>query len=480
MRDLYKMRYWTGILILCALIIASPAAAEQGEKDWEAVVEELEAVSAESLERAEMVRELMKRDKTTLQKALAGLGARVARQERELSDLQSRYKQLLEREEQLKEDLKSEEEEIKTVQGTVVGAAKQGQDLFENSYLGPEFAEQRAVLDRILEKKQFPGMDEVRAEVALFTRYADESSRVHKYRGEFVNAKGHPAQGDIVRIGGLSAVYASGGEVGYLKAVSGGRKLAGVAGDIGYGVRRDLKAFIKGNADHVPLDISGGAVFLELTQKKSFREWIQAGGLLVWPIFGIGLLALGLALERLFFLLPVRTNSDKIMGEITSMVEDDKVDECKRYCKENKNSPTCQILNSGLSQIGASQEAFESSLQEGILRLLPRFERFIPTLGMLAAVAPLLGLLGTVSGMINTFQVITVFGTGDPKLMAGGISEALITTELGLAVAIPVMFMHHFFERRVELIVSDMEEKAAAFTLTILKQGRIIPKEKPA
>jgi biopolymer transport protein ExbB len=79
--------------------------------------------------------------------------------------------------------------------------------------------------------------------------------------------------------------------------------------------------------------------------------------------------------------------------------------------------------------------------------------------------------------MINTFHVITIFGTGDPKLMAGGISEALITTELGLAVAIPVMFIHHFFERRVELIVGDMEEKATAFTLTILKFGKILPKE---
>ncbi|MDL1958168.1 MAG: MotA/TolQ/ExbB proton channel family protein [Deltaproteobacteria bacterium] len=477
MQDLYEMRYWMGIMILCAILIAFPVAAEQGDRGWESVVKELEASSAKSLSRTEIIRELMKRDKIILQKTVAVLKARVSRQQRELSNLQTNYKQLLEQEQHLKEGLKAEEEEIKTVQGTVFGAAKQGQDLFEGSTLGSEFVEQRAVLDRILEKKHFPGMDEIRAEVALFARYSDESARIRKHRGEFVNYKGHSVQGDIVHIGGIGAVYSNAGKVGYLKPVSRGRELAAIAGDLGYGVRKALKAFIEGDADHVLVDISGGAVFLELTQKKSFREWIQAGGLLVWPIFGIGALALLFALERLFFFFRIRSNSDKIIGEITSLVENDRIDECKRYCREKKNYPTCQILGSGLDQIGATQEVLESSLQEAILRFLPRFERFIPTLGMLAAVAPLLGLLGTVSGMINTFQVITIFGTGDPKLMAGGISEALITTELGLAVAIPVMLIHHFFERRVELIVSDMEEKATAFTLTILKLGKILPKE---
>jgi len=79
--------------------------------------------------------------------------------------------------------------------------------------------------------------------------------------------------------------------------------------------------------------------------------------------------------------------------------------------------------------------------------------------------------------MINTFQVITLFGTGDPKLMSGGISEALVTTQLGLAVAIPIMLLHHFLERRVDKILADIEEKGNSFTLTLLKQG-VIREEK--
>jgi biopolymer transport protein ExbB len=92
---------------------------------------------------------------------------------------------------------------------------------------------------------------------------------------------------------------------------------------------------------------------------------------------------------------------------------------------------------------------------------------------VLAAVAPLLGLLGTVTGMINTFQTITLYGTGDPRMMSGGISEALITTQLGLAVAVPIMILHHILERRVDALMGDMEEKGTSFTVALMQQGQI-------
>jgi biopolymer transport protein ExbB len=94
-------------------------------------------------------------------------------------------------------------------------------------------------------------------------------------------------------------------------------------------------------------------------------------------------------------------------------------------------------------------------------------------LAVLGAVAPLLGLLGTVTGMIETFRIITVHGTGDPKLMSGGISEALVTTELGLAVAIPVMLLHTVLSRRVDHVIGDMEKQAVHMTNILLaEEGR--------
>ncbi len=118
----------------------------------------------------------------------------------------------------------------------------------------------------------------------------------------------------------------------------------------------------------------------------------------------------------------------------------------------------------------------ENALQEAILNEIPRIERFLSTLGMLAAIAPLLGLLGTVTGMINTFHVITYYGTGDSRMMSGGISEALVTTMLGLSVAIPIMLFHTLLSRSVETEICKMEEKAVSFVNMIFKNRNSISK----
>ena len=114
----------------------------------------------------------------------------------------------------------------------------------------------------------------------------------------------------------------------------------------------------------------------------------------------------------------------------------------------------------------------ENGLQEAILGEIPRLERFLSTLAVLASIAPLLGLLGTVTGMINTFQIITFHGTSDPRLMSGGISEALVTTMLGLGVAIPIMLCHSLLSRRVETIIAQLEEKSISF-VNMVCQARL-------
>jgi biopolymer transport protein ExbB len=116
------------------------------------------------------------------------------------------------------------------------------------------------------------------------------------------------------------------------------------------------------------------------------------------------------------------------------------------------------------------RETLESVMQEAILRELPHVERGLASLSVFAAVAPLLGLLGTVTGMIETFRVITLYGTGDPRLMSSGISEALVTTELGLAVAIPIMLFYTFLSRRANTIIGEMEEKAVHLSNIIQKE----------
>jgi len=459
-------------LVIAALLLVAHSAFAAS---WQQISDSLTTMNQQGLSRAAMIEQLIHQDEADLKKALSQLRSKVKQQKQQLSVAQQDLAKLSKVEQKLNQELAAEQEEIEGIQGTVLGAAKRVNDLFEHSPLGPQFAQQRQTIDTILEKKNFPGMDEIRALTALCRAYATAGSQVTLGNGEFFAEDGNVVRGEIARIGALGAVYRDRDNAGYLQANSNGRELVAVAGEIPGPARNAIDRFFSGEHSHLPLDISGGAVFLQMTQSKSFGEWLESGGFLVWPILAIGAIALLLAAERLAFFLRIRANSDTILHQVTRYVELDQIKEGEMFCREKKNAPTCQILASCLKQIGQTQEVLDNALEEALMKQMPRFEKFLPTMAMFAAIAPLLGLLGTVTGMISTFQVITVFGTGDPKMMSGGISEALITTQVGLAVAIPIMLLHHLFERRVDVLIGDMEEKGTAFKITLLKTGRITP-----
>ena len=189
----------------------------------------------------------------------------------------------------------------------------------------------------------------------------------------------------------------------------------------------------------------------------------------MWPILALAAAALLIVLYKAIYLNTMAGNTSKIMGRMNELAEQGDWEACEQLVTR-KRSPVVHVLAAGLGARRADRETQESVLQEAILNQLPRVERGMAVLAVLGAVAPLLGLLGTVTGMIDTFRVITLYGTGDPKLMSGGISEALVTTELGLAVAIPIMLLHTFLSRRVSAIVGDMEERSVQLCNIFQKQ----------
>jgi biopolymer transport protein ExbB len=199
---------------------------------------------------------------------------------------------------------------------------------------------------------------------------------------------------------------------------------------------------------------------------------MRAGGPIVYPLAALALLALLIIISRVFFLNRVHHNTDRFMTEVNQLAAKGDWEAAEEFVgqRARSRSPVIEVIKAGLAVRHQEREVQESVLQEAILHQLPRVERGLSVLAVLGAVAPLLGLLGTVTGMINTFRVITLFGTGDPKLMSGGISEALVTTEVGLAVAIPIMLAHTFLSRRSDHIVGEMEEKAVQLTNIIQVQ----------
>jgi len=274
--------------------------------------------------------------------------------------------------------------------------------------------------------------------------------------GTFYGPTGAEIKGKIARLGQVAAIGRGAGVLGMLRPAGGGKLQvkAGAADPslIGYLAGKPVPAL-----GVFLLDPASGRRASAV--RKGWLQTIKAGGVIVWPILGLALVALLIVLERLFTLQRVHHRVSWLMARVGDLVRDGlwrkAVEECDRHA-----GAVSRVLKATLRNRQLEKSLLEDSINEAILAELPTLQRFIPALGVIAAVAPLLGLLGTVTGMISTFEVITEHGTGDPKLLSGGISEALITTELGLMLAIPVLLVHSLLRRRVEHILDDMEQGA--------------------
>jgi biopolymer transport protein ExbB len=234
-------------------------------------------------------------------------------------------------------------------------------------------------------------------------------------------------------------------------------------------MQKQIRRYMQGRSEAIPLDISRGGGLRQLTHELSLWQQVPKGGPIVWPILfilGVGIL---IVIERVIFLVRKRLDAEGLIRNIEALSKDNDWQACEQACDRHTMTPVARVIRAGIRCCGMKREEMENALQEAILKEIPPMERFLSTLGMLAAIAPLLGLLGTVTGMIDTFHVITMHGTGDPRLMSGGISEALVTTMLGLSVAIPLMLSQTLLNRTVENRIGEMEEKAVALVNIIHK-----------
>lgn len=188
-------------------------------------------------------------------------------------------------------------------------------------------------------------------------------------------------------------------------------------------------------------------------------ELISAGGWLMLPIVLSSVIAVAIIIERLWTLRTSRIAPPNLLGQVWRWVKDGQLDAVKLKTLRG-DSPLGEILASGLANARHGREIMKECIQESASKVIHEMERYLNTLGTIAAITPLLGLLGTVIGMIDVFSAIMAQGTGNTGVLAGGISKALITTAAGLTVAIPALFFHRFFVRRVDELVVSMEQEA--------------------
>jgi biopolymer transport protein ExbB len=188
-------------------------------------------------------------------------------------------------------------------------------------------------------------------------------------------------------------------------------------------------------------------------------ELMQAGGWLMLPILACSVAATAIVLERLWTLRRGRIMPDKLMVKIWQMHRQRQLSP-ERIAKLRAGSPLGRILTAGLVNRHHSREVMKEAIHDTGRQVVAEMERYLSTLATIASVTPLLGLLGTVIGMIEVFGVIMDAGVGNPGVLAGGISKALITTAAGLSVAIPTLMFHRYLDSRVNKLTIAMEEQA--------------------
>tara|TARA_Y100001933_G_scaffold21685_1_gene18466 strand:+ start:802 stop:2184 length:1383 start_codon:yes stop_codon:yes gene_type:complete len=282
----------------------------------------------------------------------------------------------------------------------------------------------------------------------------------HVYEGSAV-ADGVPEKGRFVMVGPLVMFTGNSGQSGLAEQLRGTTE-ASLIDLKDEAFASGISKIISGGAGELPFDSTMGNALKIKQVEETWWEHINKGGVVIWPLLGLGLAAALVALIKWFQLSALKQVRPSDLQAVLDKVNENDTTSAIALAKRIKG-PAGELLETAIQNTDQSKEMLEEILYERMLHTKPKLDRFLPFISLTAATAPLLGLLGTVTGMINTFKLITVFGTGDPKRLSSGISEALVTTEYGLIIAVPCLLMFAFLSRKAKGILSSMEQTAVGF-----------------
>lgn len=289
------------------------------------------------------------------------------------------------------------------------------------------------------------------------------AGRMSVIEGEAINAKGLLVKGRFADAGPVTWFLAEDGSASGLIAADQELRSRIVPGTAD---AANIKLALSGAKADLSFDPTLGSAVALTQSETSMIGHIKQGGFWIFPILILAAIALFAAVRKWLQLLSIRELRPGVVQAVIDAVAKRDFDAACNQVAEIKH-PARQMLEQGIAVLETSPDTarddLEEALYEKFLAALPKLNRGLPLVAIASATAPLLGLLGTVTGMIETFRLINVFGTGDAKSLASGISEALVTTEFGLIVAIPALIMHALLSRKVQGIKSTMEMTSLAF-----------------
>ena len=404
------------------------------------VREQRQRVSAENQEREQRFQRERNNQRALLQQAQAEL----AQQEQRSNDLTAAFNANEQEITELQDNLEVQVGNFGELFGVVRQVAGDTVGIVNSSLVSAQYPDRGAVATELAGIKGLPSIEDLdKLRILLFEEMA-ASSRVVKFPTTIRTADGNTADAEVVRLGDFNLLTGDRfleyePETGSIKELP--RQPAQRFRDMA----ANLTSAAPGVTVATAVDPGRGQLLKLLIQAPDYRERVDQGGFVGYIIIGLGIIGLLIALYRWIYLGGVGAGIRKQLKSDTP----------------SEKNPLGRILAVYHENRDIDTETLELKLDEAILREAPKLEKWQGGIKVLAAVAPLLGLLGTVTGMIATFQAITLFGTGDPKLMAGGISEALVTTWLGLIVAIPLVLLHSVVAGRSRGLIEILEEQTA-------------------
>lgn len=373
-----------------------------------------------------------------------------ANEERRSELLEKKYSEqellVAEKRKQLQERMGS----LKELFGHLTSTAGDLRNNLSTSIVSAQYPGRADFLDTLIEKMnsatQLPTIEEIERLWYEQQREMIEGGKTVAFNGTVIKPNGDKNDQTVVRVGNFQLL--SDGQ--YLEFNPDGEKMSvltrqpeGSLQSAAMELQTSNGGFTRVGID--PTGPSGGSFLAALINSPSLVERWHQGGLVGYIITGVGVFAMLLGLFRLIVLTSV---SAKVSSQLKSSTA-------------NTNNPLGRVLKVAEDNKGLDGESLELKLEEAVLKERPSIESGLNLLKIISMVAPLLGLLGTVTGMIITFQAITIFGAGDPKAMAGGISGALVTTVLGLVVAIPTVLMHTVVNGRAKRVLHILDEQSA-------------------
>lgn len=346
---------------------------------------------------------------------------------------------------------------LKELFGVLQQVAGDSSNKFATSVVSAQLPGRSTFMDELAQKmgstSKLASIEDIEKVWFELQREMTEQGKVSRFNTDVIVDGGNKIQKEVVRVGAFNLI-SDGQYLEYTPSTNTISQLTRQPSSRFTATAADLQ---QANTGVVPfaLDPTGGSILGLLVQAPDTSEQVHQGGAVGYVILGVGLLALLIALERFVSLLLMG-------GKIRRQLKDDTA---------RDDNPLGRVMKVKDQYPNVAYDTLELKLSEAILREMPKITRNLTLIKIISVVAPLLGLLGTVTGMINTFQAITLFGTGDPKLMAGGISQALVTTVLGLVVAIPTVFLYTLLNTRSKGLLLILQEQSAGIIAERSEKG---------